>query len=360
MLRVVRSPAIPLVSLGCLAALATLLVALAAHAQLDRTLLLIDGPDDDLVRRLRAEAAVLGWQSDSVASGAAPSDEELLVGHGADALVRVLGPDRVAIHVRASAERASYDTTLVRDTPDAAFSLAIVELIRGRLVEPALAGRANAAPAPVGSAEHREVAASPSSAERADTERVRSADLAPKARAPMLWATGGVGALMSGGFGTTPQALVGLRVEPSRRAWIATIAAFPIVENVLRGPEASADVLVRSFLLDFGYRFVEPARGFALDAGASAGLSVLTADVDSSTDDGGPQRTARAGMFLVRAGASAELLPWLCLRVSVAGGVSVPHPSIYLGGSHVATFGPALGFTSLSAEFGWPLGTGTP
>jgi len=354
MSRAARSPVTPLVSLGCLAALATLLVALAAHAQLDRTLLLIDGRDDELVRRLRAEAASLGWQSDNVASAAASSDEEVLEVHGADALVRVLAPDRVTIHVRASAERGAYDTTLVCDTPEAAFPLAIVELIRGRLVEPALSAPVNSARATTGAAEQR--AAPP---EHVDAEP-RHTELAPKARAPMLWASGGVAAMMSGGFGTTPQALVGLRVEPVRRAWLSMNAAFPIVENVVRAPAGSADVLVRTFFLEFGYRLVEPSHGIWLDAGASAGMSMLEADVDTGTHDASPHQTRHAGMFLLRAGASAEPLPWLCLRASVAGGVSVPQPSIQLGGSDVATFGPALGVASLTAEFGWPLGTGTP
>jgi hypothetical protein len=176
----------------------------------------------------------------------------------------------------------------------------------------------------------------------------------------MLWATGGGGALIVGGFGTTPQGVVGLRVEPVPRVWIAALAAFPLVENVLRAPGGSADVRVQSFTAEFGYRFLEPVRGFTLDAGASAGLATFAADVDTGTQSSGPARTARAGMLLVRTGASAELNSWFCLRASLALGASVPHPAVVIAGSKAATLGPALGALSLMAEFGWGLGAGAP
>ena len=329
-------------------------------------LLLAGDADPELSSQIRSEARELGLDTETVGDTLGRSDDALLALHGAVAIVHVVSPEHVTVSVAASGERVPYAADLERHGARAeTFAVSIVELIRARLVElerrqptPEATARAPALPP---SAPPAASAPSPNMPPAPTHERLPTRAPPPRSDAhePMLWlSTGGAGLLARGGLGASGGVSLGFGVEPSERLWASAFALLPLLENVARGPEGSADILVYGYAAKLGYRFAALGDGWFLEAGPGAGLVVLDVDADAVAPGVGHKDTLRAGIFFVHAGLSGNVTPWLALRASVAGGTSAPRPVLRFAGRDVATFGHALTLATLDAEFGWPLGKG--
>jgi hypothetical protein len=331
----------------------------ASASETARVVLLTSG-DATLARKVQAEAEHVGILV-VTEHGATPAGDATLLGrHEAVAVIQLISPERVRIHVAASGEHGAYETLVERSPADGdGFAVRVVEQLRGRLVELRLlapdpesdaAVRATTAetPAPAGKP------GAPASA----TDERNGAALPGRFNdtGPTLGiALGGGATLAAGGLGGTPSIALGLRVEPVERVAATLHALLPLAENDVVAPEGEASVKVSLFLAELGYRLAPDSFVIQPELGAGAGFVVLPMEAETSAPREAHTDQLVAGVYFLSAGAGVWVAPWLRLRGSVRAGLSAPRPVIVFADREAAAWGRGFVAATLEAEVQVPL-----
>jgi hypothetical protein len=319
-------------------------------------IVLVTSGNEELARRVRAEAEHVGISIASDSGTPASGDTELLQRHAAVGVVELRSSDRVRIYVAPSGEHGAYETAIDRAPADGdGFALRVVEQLRGRLVELRILP-----PEPESGVRVPEHDPTPPPAREASSLRPGDArgrvPAKPSSFAPTLGlAVGTGGTLAVGDMGVNESVALGLRLEPLPQ-WATTLRALlPITENDIVAPEGSASVGVTLFLAEFGYRLGSRSQWFQPEIGAGAGLTILSLEGETAPPREAHNDSLVAGLYFLQGGAGFFLAPWLRMRGVVRFGTSAPRPVVRFSDREVASWGRFVTLGTFEAEFLLPL-----
>jgi hypothetical protein len=335
-----RALALATALVACLLGVCSAAAASESERSRPRVLLIGKGPDDPLLKALRAELSDLDVtvvQRDAAERLDAAAREEVAV-----AAIRML-PARNGVEVwmaDANAGRSLLRQLIVDESPGGpnynVIALQTAELLRTSLLfEHAPAPAAPRPPAP----------ATP-------TERSPPARAAPESAGGEAGVQAGLGALYSPG-GAGPAVELSLAVHYPLGSWLSlgVELGVPLGRGALEGPEGSALVGAQLAMVDLKVR-LRPGEGpwFAA-AGVAGGVLRLATEGRTAAPLTATDAAVVTGVGFVRAEGGVTVAPWLRVGARGAVGLSVPRVELSFAGNRAGTWGlplvSALGFVEV-------------
>jgi hypothetical protein len=344
-----------------LLALGVSLSARPARADNPPRIVILAEENDELARKVRAEALNAGFVVvDAHPSGSA-GDRALLSRHGANALVRVSSAEQVEVYIARSADDSPYTQALVpRSNEGEAFALRVVEQTRARLIElkvwvPEPSPTANEGPG---------ASAQPGTSATASEETTATAKTtAPGVQEPdrsemqradssRLWFDVGVtGSMPSGGLEPTPHGLLGARFEPNASWGVGLFAMLPLLESDVLEPEGEAAVSASVFAAGVDLSPLRTEHWIA-GVGAGAGALLLTLRGEASDPYVAHEDRLVSGIGYVEASVARRIGSWARIKLGAMGAFSAPRPVLRFADREVPFWGRWFGGLSLRAELG--------
>jgi hypothetical protein len=311
--------------------------------QRPRVLLIGKGPDDPLLKALRAELSDLDVtlvQRDAAERLEAAAREE-----GAVAAIRLL-PAHNGVEVwmaDATSGRSLLRQVIVDESPGgpnhSVVALQTAELLRTSLLYEN-AGPTAATPAPPPD-EPVEPPPAASGTGRAPSPR----DAGAQAGLGALYSPGGAGAALE----------LWLAVHYPLNGWLSlgVDLGLPLGRGTIDGPEGSALVGAQVATVDARVRFRPGGGPWFAGIGVAAGVLRLTTEGEAVAPLRATDADVVTGVLFVRADGGVAVAPWLRVGARAALGMSIPRVELDFAGNRAGTWGlpvlSALGFV----EFPW-------
>lgn len=297
--------------------------------------------DAHVARRLRAELMALGWVVREVTPEPRAPERSPAMGD----VVKALGALAV---MRANPQAAEVElwvvhrpsTSMVHESvgasADDVLAVLAVEALRAKLLRLGVVG----------------VDAGPTSSIPA---------LSPEQPEPLVWFSGAASLLVSpGGVGVTPQALLGVHVDMSRR-WSAGLwASLPLARTNLDvsgiehpASDAWVDASIALFAAHLSYRPVSSGRWEA-SVGLGITLTTVGLEAHAASPWHGTEETLFAAGPVLSGDLAFELLPGLRLVSQLLFGSVFPRPMLEFEQAGIANWGRPFGSAGLGLQLALP------
>jgi hypothetical protein len=323
---------------GLLARLLALLVFFASSAQGQGGVrfVLVAGADQDLTRRLVAEAKQAGFDIVVQQAEQHATSSELARQSHAVGVLRVTGPAAVELWLVGDAEQPPSAASFRQQSGEAeGFAVRVIEETRSRVVALHLP-ESTPAPAPA------ELARS----------RLQSVDAgSPKQGGLDLFDAGaGVAVTKATGLGATLHAELHARARLAPRIGAGAFALVPFATNEFSGAEGTGRASVYLFGAGADWLAWQPTSAFATELGAGAGAVWLPLHAEPSVGYSAHADHLAAALAFASTSLDLRLTSWLGLRTSVLVGSSLPRPVVRFDGRQMASWGHFFAVGSAALE----------
>jgi hypothetical protein len=335
-----------------------------AHASPTPRVIVLDGKNQNLARRIRAELSFTGLTVvESPRGEFEREDVAALTDGGYDATIRILRDGSVQVDVVGSDAHGTDSRVLQpRRGEGETFPVRVVEELRARLVAlgfelpddqaPARSEREPALPAPATTEPARTTTRTTTTATATGTDQTGRAEL-EIAQPLTFWASGGMGGIIAaGGLGPAFAGVLGLRGQADGGGSVRLAALLPLSDSGVTAPEGEVEVSVWAFFAEAEYP-TRLAQNWVLSLGLGAGLVTLAMRPEAAAPFVGTDRRLISGLYFAHLGLARELTDWLRLRASLALGISGPRPVLEFDGREVGSWGPGFGTLTLNTEIRW-------